>query len=79
MSAFAYTFLQACIIRFQGPESKLAKAVGKDTKGKLSLALYATGILSALLGHPWFGGGLYALVALLWFVPDPRIESQLNH
>jgi uncharacterized membrane protein len=78
MSAFAYTILQGCIMRFQGPESKLATAIGKDTKGKLSLALYATGILSALLAHPWFAGGLYALVALIWFVPDPRIESRLN-
>lgn len=78
MSALAYTTLQECIIRFQGPESKLAIAIGKDVKGKLSLGLYAMGTLLASFAHPWFGAGLYALVALLWLVPDPRIESRLN-
>jgi len=78
MAAFAYTILQRCIIRLQGPESKLAVAVGKDFKGKLSLALYGAGILLALLVHPWLGACLYGLVAVLWFVPDPRIESRLN-
>jgi uncharacterized membrane protein len=78
MAAFAYTILQGCIIRFQGAESKLAAAVGKDQKGKLSQALYAAGILLGIFGHPWLGAGLYALVALLWLVPDPRIESRLN-
>jgi uncharacterized membrane protein len=78
MSGLAYTILQRCIIQFQGPESKLATAVGKDAKGKLSLALYAVGILLAFFAHPWLAGGLYALVALSWLVPDPRIESRLN-
>ena len=78
LAAFAYTILQGCIIRFQGPDSKLAIAVGKDLKGKVSLALYAAGIMLAVFSHPWLGAGFYALVALLWLVPDRRIESRLN-
>ena len=78
MAALAYTILQGCIIRFQDPESKLAMAVGRDLKGKLSIALYAGGIFLAAFAHPWLGASLYVLVAGLWFVPDPRIESRLN-
>jgi uncharacterized membrane protein len=78
MSAVAYTILQECIISFQGPGSKLAVAVGKDVKGRLSLVLYAMGILFASFAHPWFGASFYALVALMWLVPDRRIESRLN-
>jgi uncharacterized membrane protein len=79
MAALAYTILQQCIIHLQGPESKLAIAVGKDLKGRLSLALYVTAIPLALFAHPWISAGIYVLVALLWLVPDPRIESRLNH
>ena len=78
MAAFAYTILQGCIIRLQGPDSKLAIAVGQDLKGKLSLGLYAIAIPVALFVHPWLAAGIYALVALLWLAPDPRIESRLN-
>lgn len=77
MSALAYTILQNCIIRLQGPDSKLAVAVGRDKKGKLSIGLYAIGIAAALLAHPWFGASLYALVALIWLVPDRRIETRI--
>ena len=78
MAAFAYIILQGCIIHLQGPDSKLAVAVGKDLKGRLSLALYAMAIPVALFVHPWLAAGIYALVALLWLAPDPRIESKLN-
>ena len=78
MSAFAYTLLQGCIIRFQGPDSKLATAVGRDLKGKISLALYATATLLASFTHPWLAAGIYGLVALIWLAPDPRIEKRLN-
>jgi uncharacterized membrane protein len=78
LAAFAYTILQGCIIRFQGPDSKLAAAVGKDLKGKVSIGLYAAGILLAVFSHPWLGAGFYGLVALMWLVPDRRIESRLN-
>jgi len=78
MAALAYTILQQCIIRSQGPRSKLAAAVGKDVKGKVSLALYAFGIAAALFGHPRLAAGLYVLVAMLWLIPDPRIESRVD-
>ena len=78
MAALAYTILQGCIVRLQGPDSKLAIAVGKDVKGRFSLALYALAIPLALLSHPWLAATLYALVVLLWLVPDPRIETRLS-
>jgi uncharacterized membrane protein len=78
MAAVAYTILQGCIIRLQGPDSKLAIAVGNDLKGRLSLALYAIAIPLALFEHPWLSATLYALVAFLWLAPDPRIETRLN-
>jgi uncharacterized membrane protein len=78
MAAAAYTLLQSVIIAAQGPGSKLAAAVGKDVKGKLSLALYAAAIPLALFVHPWIAAGLYAIVALIWLVPDRRIETRLN-
>jgi uncharacterized membrane protein len=77
MAALAYTILQGCIIRLQGPHSRLAVAVGKDVKGRISLALYAIAIPLALFAHPWLAAALYAMVALLWLAPDPRIETQL--
>jgi TMEM175 potassium channel family protein len=77
MSAVAYTILQNCIIRLQGADSKLLAAVGHDKKGKLSIVLYAIGIAVALLAHPWLGASLYALVALIWLVPDRRIEKRI--
>jgi len=78
MSAFAYTMLQASIIRLQGRGSKLAAAVGNDAKAKLSQLFYAIGIVLALLQHSWIAASLYALVAFMWLVPDPRIERRLN-
>ena len=76
MAALAYTILQQCIIQLQGPDSKLAAAVGKDMKGKFSLLLYAIGIPMAFFGHPRIAGLLYVMVALLWLAPDRRIETR---
>src|SRR2546427_6189775 len=78
MAALAYTVLQQCIIRSQGPSSKLATAVGKDVKGRASLVIYAFGIAAAFFGHPVLAATLYVLVAILWLIPDPRIESRLD-
>ena len=78
MAAFAYTILQGCIIRYQGPDSKLAVAVGNDVKGKFSIALYAAGILLSVFSHSWLGAVFYALVALMWLIPDPRIEKRFS-
>ena len=76
MAAVAYWVLQQAIIRSQGPDSILGRAVGRDWKGKVSPLLYLLAI--ALCGR-WPGASLaiYALVALAWLVPDRRIERTL--
>jgi len=75
-AAVAYTILQSAFISGHGPSSRLRAAVGKDFKGKLSLAGYAAAIpLSFVV--PWAAVGIYVFVALIWIVPDPRIESRL--
>ncbi|MGH7524225.1 MAG: TMEM175 family protein [Gemmatimonadales bacterium] len=77
LAAIAYTILQNRIIALQGRDSRLARAVGNDMKGYASLAAYALAIPAAFI-NPWISCGLYALVALIWLVPDPRIEHVLN-
>jgi len=76
MAAVAYWILQQTIIARHGGESLLAKAVGRDLKGKLSPVLYVIAIFSAFFA-PWVAGALYVLVAVLWLVPDRRIERAL--
>ncbi|HZS47061.1 MAG TPA: TMEM175 family protein [Blastocatellia bacterium] len=78
MSAIAYTILLRTIIAQEGPDSKLAKAIGKDSKGYLSLACYIISIPAAFI-NPWISDILFILVALIWLIPDRRIESRLNH
>jgi uncharacterized membrane protein len=78
MAAIAYTILQNTILAHEGPDSMLARAVGHDWKGKLSLALYITAIPLAFV-NSWFADALYATVALIWLVPDRRIESRVSH
>jgi uncharacterized membrane protein len=73
MAAAAYSILQRTIIKEQGPNSVLAAAVGKDRKGVLSLVLYLSAIPLAFYQH-WLAQLLYVLVALIWLVPDRRIE-----
>jgi uncharacterized membrane protein len=75
-SAIAYTILQARIIALEGRESQLAKAVGSDLKGKASITLYVIGILVAS-ASPLLADAIYATVAMIWLVPDRRIEAQL--
>jgi uncharacterized membrane protein len=75
-AAIAYTILQTRIVAVQGPDSTLAHAVGRDRKGKLSIALYLLGIGAAFVS-PLLANGCYALVALIWLVPDRRIEKRL--
>lgn len=77
LAAGAYTILQALLIRASGARSRLRRAVGSDLKGKLSIAFYATAIGAAFV-RPWIADALYVLVALIWFVPDRRIETQLH-
>ena len=76
LAALAYWILQRAIIARQGPDSVLAAAVGRDLKGKLSPVLYALAIPSALL-RPWIAEALYVLVALMWLIPDRRIERTI--
>ena len=78
MSAVAYIILQSKIIQLQGADSKLALAVGGDRKGKISLAAYVLAIPMALLGYSWLAGALLIAVALIWFLPDRRIEKVLG-
>jgi len=76
MAAIAYWTLQQIIIASQGPGSLLKKAVGGDWKGKLSPIIYLVAIPVAFWS-PWISQGLYVLVALVWLVPDRRIENAL--
>ena len=73
MNAIAYTILTICLIRSEGSDSDLARAVGRDIKGKISLAIYAVGAAAAFF-QPYVGIACYALVAVIWFLPDPRVE-----
>jgi uncharacterized membrane protein len=76
MAAIAYYILQQLIIASQGPDSVLKKAVGDDWKGKLSPVLCTIAIPMAFWSR-WISLGLYVLVALIWLVPDRRIEHAL--
>jgi len=77
MPAIAYYLLQRAIIRRQGTQSVLAKALGADIKGRISIVLYAAGILAALIS-PLISIAIYVLVAVIWLVPDRRIENMLR-
>ncbi len=77
MAAIAYYILQQLIITSQGPDSLLKKAVGGDWKGKVSPFLYVIAIPVAFLSN-WISLGIYVLAALIWLVPDRRIERILN-
>jgi uncharacterized membrane protein len=74
MCAIAYIVLQRCIIATHGGESTLARAVGRDRKGKVSLAAYVVAIPLAFVSE-WVSGALIVAVALMWLVPDRRIEK----
>lgn len=77
MAAIAFYILQRAIIAKEGRDSLLAKAIGRDWKGKLSPILYFAAIPLAFVNR-WIASGLYVFVALLWLVPDPRIERKLE-
>ena len=77
MAAIAYYILERVIIAKEGRESFLALAVGKDWKGRVSLVLYLIAIPLAF-ANSWISSALYAVAAVLWFLPDPRIEKALK-
>jgi uncharacterized membrane protein len=74
LAAIAYYMLQTCVIREHGADSLLAKAIGADYKGKLSPVLYLAAIALAFLA-PWLSVAIYSVVALIWLIPDRRIEK----
>jgi uncharacterized membrane protein len=76
LSALAYTILVRMIIAAQGPHSKLKEAIGDDAKGYVSLLLYAAAIPLAFMNR-WVAYALYVIVALMWLVPDRRIERRV--
>jgi uncharacterized membrane protein len=76
MAAIAYWLLQQAIIRSQGKDSILQQAVGRDWKGKVSPPLYLIAIVVAMRA-PWIADAVFVGAALLWFIPDRRIEKRL--
>ena len=76
MAAIAYFIMQRLIILNHGPGSLLAKALGRDLKGKVSILLYALAVGAAFINQ-WISQSLYVLVALIWLIPDRRIERAL--
>src|SRR6266487_3138167 len=77
MAAIAYYVLERAIIAKEGRGSLLAQAIGRDWNGKLSPVLYFAAIPLAFVS-PWIAGGIYVFVALLWLIPDRRIERKLE-
>jgi uncharacterized membrane protein len=77
MSGVAYSILQRSLVKHHGKDSRLHRAMGSDAKGKLSIALYALAIALAFV-NPKIPYVLYFGVALIWLIPDPRIERSLE-
>jgi uncharacterized membrane protein len=76
LAAFAYIILTRILVACHGADSTLAAAIGRDFKGKASLALYVAAIPLAFIS-PWIACGLYVLVVAMWLIPDRRIEKAL--
>ncbi|WP_396195549.1 TMEM175 family protein [Flavobacterium sp.] len=77
MNAIAYFILQTVILKHHGKDSLLSKAIGKDFKGKISVVIYIIAVISTKY-YVVISGALYILVALMWLVPDKRIERIIN-
>jgi uncharacterized membrane protein len=77
IAAIAYYILQSLVVAEAGPDSPLANSLGRDWKGKLSPVLYAVGITASFF-VPWLAGCIYALVALMWLIPDQRIARVVD-
>ncbi len=77
MAAQAYFFMARALVRLHGKDSTLYAAIGKDRKGKISELIYLAGIILAFV-HPWIGFAMYIVVAVIWFIPDTRIEKRLQ-
>ena len=77
MNGIAYFILTILLLKHHGHESILAKALGNDFKGKLSVVCYVIAIIGSFY-QVWIAGGIYLLVALMWLIPDKRIENILH-
>ena len=77
MAGIAYYILAHCLTGIHGRDSELARALGKDVKGILSVVLYLIGIDLAFI-NPWLGFSIYSVVAAIWFIPDSRIEKNIK-
>jgi uncharacterized membrane protein len=74
----AYFILTRALINLHGRGSSLATSIGSDRKGKVSIAIYA-GAIPLAFAQPWIAGTFYVVVAVMWLIPDPRIERRLSH
>jgi len=77
MNGIAYTILATLLGKLHGPNSAIAKAIGRDKKGKLSIVIYVIGVAVCFINN-WVAFAIYVLVASIWFVPDKRIENILT-
>jgi uncharacterized membrane protein len=77
MTAIGYLWMQARIIAINGRDSTIGRAVGQDRKGKISLTAYWTGVVAAFI-LPWLAAAIYVAIALVWLIPDRRIEDELR-
>jgi uncharacterized membrane protein len=77
MSGIAFFILQNMIIKHHDEDFTLRKAVGKDYKGKLSIVIYIIGLILSFI-NPWIAISCYIFVAIIWVVPDRRIEKNIN-
>jgi len=78
LAGVAYFILTRALIRLHGQNSTLGISIGRDRKGKISIAIYAAAIPLALR-KPWIAGAGYVMVAIIWLLPDPRIEKSIAH
>ena len=77
LTGFSYVVLARVLVAHHGEDSAMAAAMGSERKGAASLTLYAAAIPAAFV-HPWISCGIYAFVALMWLVPNPRLEKLLG-
>ena len=78
MNGAAYSLLSTALIKLHGKNSALGAAVGNDSKGKASVAIYLAAILLSFV-NPWISFAMYVIVATMWFIPDKRIERKLEN
>lgn len=76
LAGVAYFILTRALISLHGQGSTLASSIGRDRKGKISIAIYAAAVPLAFVA-PWISGACYVIVAIIWLIPDPRIERKV--